>query len=124
MRYKRDEAFRFEFGEPLLARFSMDELNGKRVTSSDGEAKIVDVSLKGLKLCTSLSIPVHGNDVKATISFSLNDNPYQVSGTFIWVEKKLNEYYYGIQFELEEEIQDKLLNDLKTLGKNMANQSN
>ncbi|WP_196493810.1 PilZ domain-containing protein [Ornithinibacillus caprae] len=121
MRYKRDEAFRFEFGEPLSIVFTIEQLNGKSVTSSDGEAKMLDISLNGMKILTSLNIPVYGNDVWVSISFSLNNSTYKIRGTLVWVEKNFDEYVYGVHCENDPELQDDLLNDLKVLGKKMAN---
>ncbi|WP_106496745.1 PilZ domain-containing protein [Lentibacillus sp. Marseille-P4043] len=120
MRYKRDEAFRYEFGTPLEAFFTIEEVNGNSVESSEGEASIIDLSLNGMKLATTLEMS-NRNDIKVLIRFMLNDNEYLVQGEIIWSKAHLDEYNYGIQFALDEQVQDNLIDDLKELGKSKVN---
>jgi PilZ domain len=121
MRYKRDEAFRFEFGVPLPIVFHIDEINGSATNSSDGKAKMLDLSLKGMKIATFLSLPVDSqHEVKVTVHFVLNDRDYTVQGQLIWKKQRFKEYYYGMKFEVGPELIDALLSDLKIIGKRLA----
>ncbi|MEN2768415.1 PilZ domain-containing protein [Ornithinibacillus xuwenensis] len=121
MRYRRDEAFRFEFGEPLPIVFTIEEMNGSHVETSDGKASLLDISLRGMKICTSLSIPIdRQSNVKVSIQFQLNHNNYTIQGIIVWKKQRFTEYFYGIQFTTSSETQDALLDDLKIIGKRMA----
>ncbi|WP_047983726.1 PilZ domain-containing protein [Ornithinibacillus californiensis] len=121
MRYRRDEAFRFEFGEPLPIIFTIDEINGKVIHTSDGKATMRDLSLKGMKIATSLSLPFEsGKDVKVTVQLLLNHHHYTIQGEIVWKKQRLQEYYYGIHYNTSENTKDAILDDIKMIGKRMA----
>lgn len=114
MRFKREESFRFSFGKPMLAFFTIDEINGNAVETSEGTAKLIDVSPNGLKLCTSLDIPFsHQNPSKVSIRFLLIEIEYKLHGEIVWKDKHDENYFYGIHFSIEENMQQKLISDIK-----------
>ncbi|MGY0693311.1 PilZ domain-containing protein [Virgibacillus sp. FSP13] len=106
---------------PIKAFFTIDEVNGDSVESYEGEANIVDLSLNGMKLSTTLAMS-NESDIKVLIRFTLNDNEYLVQGEIIWSKAHLDEYNYGIQFALDGQVQDELIDDLKQLGKPKDNE--
>jgi hypothetical protein len=121
MRYRRGEAFRFEFGESLPIRFTIDELNGNAVKTSEGSANMLDLSLKGMKIVSPLSIPYkQGEKVKITIHFQLNHNFYSIQGNIVWKKQRFSDYFYGIHSIVNPSIQERILEDLKIIGKRMA----
>ncbi|WP_053071902.1 PilZ domain-containing protein [Ornithinibacillus contaminans] len=121
MRYRRDEAFRFEFEEPVPITFTIDELNGKPVQTSDGDAKLLDISLRGMKIRTSLLLPVSKQHVvKLTTHFQLNNHEYAIRGILVWKKQRLSDCYYGIQFLTNAEFKKDLLDDLKLIGKRLV----
>ncbi|SHF86883.1 PilZ domain-containing protein [Ornithinibacillus halophilus] len=122
MKYKRNEAFRFEFGEPVPVIFSIRAINGKEVESSDGEAEMLDLSLNGMKIATSLEIPVDRNQVQVTTAFKIVNREYKINGELVWIDKVFDKYHYGVHFNLNESTQENLLDDLKVIGKKLANQ--
>ncbi|GIO28690.1 PilZ domain-containing protein [Ornithinibacillus bavariensis] len=121
MRFKRDEAFRFEFGEPLPIIFQVDEINGKRMTLSDRKAKMLDLSLKGMKIVTSIPLPVDSHqEIKVTVHFLLNNQNYTIQGRLVWKKQRFKEYFYGLKFLVDPDLLDSILGDLKIIGKQMA----
>lgn len=121
MRYKREEAFRFDFSEPIKAFFRINELNGKHVDSSEGQAKMIDLSMRGMKIATPLDIRIsRENHVGVFIHFTLNGHEYMVQGDIIWKKVHADEYYYGIHFEMDNDMQGTLVADLKAMRKVMS----
>ena len=124
LRYQREEAFRYAFKDPLPAHFTIIELNGRPVSSSEGEAKLIDLSPSGMKLATSLHIPVSRNqEVKLKVRFSINDHEYTIISELVWEEPHIKEYYYGIHFQEDETLQKELISELKIYARQI-NQSN
>jgi hypothetical protein len=113
LRYKRDESFRFAFGNPLPAFFSIMEVDQKQVELPEGKAVLMDLSLNGMKLSTPLDIPAEGKTVTLRIRFTLNDTHFTTNGKIVWKEKKLDIYHYGIQSQMEESQQEKLMEEIK-----------
>ncbi|KIL50022.1 PilZ domain-containing protein [Jeotgalibacillus soli] len=117
-RHNRDEAFRFSFDEPLGVMFSISEVNGEVIETSEGEAMLIDLSPSGMKLSSLLSIPVSDDkQVKLVVHFAINDTEYTVEGTIIWRKKKYDRYYYGMQFIDDEEMREELIHQLKLFVK-------
>lgn len=114
MRYKRKESFRFSFGTPLPSFFTIQELDGKPITTGEGAANLINISLSGLKLSSPLNIPDSRPPVKVSVRFTINETQFIVLGEIVWKNKRLDDYYYGIHFHIEEKQQDKLLEELKT----------
>jgi hypothetical protein len=120
MRYKREEAFRFAFEDPISVFFSITEVNGISVTTSEGEAKLIDLSLSGMKLSSTLDIPISNqNQVKVYVRFPLNESAYMIKGNIIWRKEKSNSFYYGIQFYADENVQEELMKELKLYARRL-----
>ena len=118
MRYRREEPFRFVFDEQIPARFSIIEANGRAVDTQEGAAKIVDLSLSGLKIESKLSIPLSSdNRVKISIRFKLNGFEYKLNGEIVWKKSYLHEFHYGIKLFSDENVQNELIKQLKNLSK-------
>lgn len=124
VRFKRQEGFRFSFHNPIPALFTIEELNGNVVKSSEGEAKLMDLSPNGMKLNTTLDIPVSKrNRVKVSVRFNLNDTTYQVHGEIVWREERFNHFFYGIHFVMDNKEQTNLVESLKCYVKSISNES-
>ncbi|WP_217587286.1 PilZ domain-containing protein [Lentibacillus saliphilus] len=117
MRYKRHEGFRLEFGQPLDVQFRIDHVNDKKVASSLGDAKMLDISLQGMKLATALDMVTTQNDITIVVDFKIHENRYELPGQIVWKKKQYDTYHYGIQFELEDKTEHTLLRDLKDFAK-------
>ena len=118
MRFKRDEGFRFSFGTPILAFFTIEELNGKKIGTSEGEARVLDLSPNGMKFASQLDIPKSNqNDVKITVRFTLHESEHHIQGQIIWKQKAVDGFFYGMQFSINEEDKEIMIKDLKHFAK-------
>jgi len=118
MRYNRHEALRYTFDIPLSAYFQIINVNGKVVTTSEGEAKIIDISLAGAKLNSKLNIPeIKHKRIELSLRFNLNDKELNYHGTFIWKKEKGETNDYGIHIELDDETKKELIEQLKIHSK-------
>ncbi|WP_433745037.1 PilZ domain-containing protein [Falsibacillus pallidus] len=114
IRFQREEAFRYVFPQPLDAHFTIIEINGRPVSSSEGAAKLIDLSPSGMKLSTNLHIPVsHSQKVKLGIRFEINEHKYTIVSEMVWEEPRAGAYYYGIHFLADEPLQQEIINELK-----------
>jgi hypothetical protein len=118
VRYKRDEAFRFLFGEPIPTFFSITEVKGKPVVTPEGEAKVIDLSPNGMKLNSSLDIPVSAQDqVKVLVRFSLNENEYRILSDVVWRKTDGNSFFYGIHFNVDQSVTEELIEEIKVFSR-------
>ncbi|WP_071395670.1 PilZ domain-containing protein [Bacillus tuaregi] len=121
LRYRRQEGFRFTFNKPIPVLFTIKEVDGNKVESSEGMATMMDISPNGLKLNTALNIPISKpNQIKVSVRFQLNDTLFQVNGMVIWREEKYNHFLYGVQFSIDDQEQEELINHLKSYVKSTA----
>ncbi|RDI40026.1 PilZ domain-containing protein [Falsibacillus pallidus] len=122
MRYQREEAFRYVFPKPLDAHFTIIEINGRPVSSSEGGAKLIDLSPSGMKLSTALHIPVsQSQKVKLSIRFSINDHEYTIISEMVWEEPHAGAYYYGVHFLADEPLQQEIISELKQYARTVRN---
>ena len=118
MRYNRHEPLRYTFDIPLPAYFQFINVDGKVVTTSEGEAKIIDISLAGAKLNSKLNIPeIKHKHIELSLRFNLNDKELNYHGTFIWKKEKGETNDYGIHIELDDETKKELIEQLKIHSK-------
>jgi len=114
MRYNRNESFRFSFRHPLKARFSIDELNGKKVESGEGEIQIMDLSPSGTKIRTDLNLPMSEDPpVKIVVHFELNEEEYNFKGKIVWKKMHLNSFLYGVHFLINDDMHEEIIKQLK-----------
>ena len=119
MRYKRNEAFRYEFGSPIAATFKIIEINGVPTETKEDQAKIKDISPHGLRLLSKLNIQLKRiNSVKAEIHIFLDSTqPLIVNGSFVWQRPEAQGYSYGIEIESTTEIERLIVQELKKFSK-------
>lgn len=120
MKYKREEYFRYTFEEPIIAHFNISQINNLKVTTSKGEASVIDLSPSGLRLSTPLEISqANHQSIHLTISFQLNEEVFEVNGEIIWMEDKIKSYHYGIELFTDDTLEQELINQLKIYAKNI-----
>lgn len=113
MRYKRDEAFRFQFREPLngVLTFQLaNELEFKK------EVKIMDISPNGLKLLGPSNIPVNEESEKK-VSFIINDKEIEISGVLVWNRHMGENSLYGFQGNDDQSTKQMIVTSLKEYSK-------
>jgi hypothetical protein len=113
MRFKRQEAFRYQFGQPLPCTFRIVRIGDKEIDSEKGTAEIHDISPRGMKIETAYNIPPHPKVIQTEFTFILNDVELSFLGTFVWQKKFANDYYYGVQLSLSHEQEEILIREIK-----------
>ncbi|MCT2535251.1 PilZ domain-containing protein [Aquibacillus koreensis] len=118
MRYKREEAFRYSFKEPILALFYIKEIDGKKVKSSEGPASIMNISPEGAKIHSSFNMPMKtSSSTHLSITFELNGNYLTVDGTIVWKKENAKGFDYGIDLDIDDETKNTLVEHLKIQAK-------
>ena len=96
MRYKRQEAFRYQLSEGIEAEFTFQK-GDYDSTSKKGQALIHDISPNGLRFHSEYDLPVNNDRFVFNLKFILNDQQVLMPGQIIW-KKKLGSYYgYGFK---------------------------
>lgn len=118
MRFKRNESFRYEFEHPIDATFKIIEINGVAKVSKPAQAKIKNISPKGIKLLSNLDVQLSRiNSIKVEIHILLNTDPIVVKGSFIRQQKEIEGYSYGIEIESSEANDNVIIEELKKFSK-------
>lgn len=118
MKYKREEYFRYAFGEPIPTLFRIEKVNGKVVETSKGEGEILDLSPKGMKFATKLMIAnAKRNEVQLSMFFTLNDADWNIACRIVWAKENNDFVEYGVEFLPGQEIAVNLVKQLKLVAK-------
>ena len=104
MRYRRQEAFRYQFTTPIYCFYSM------RYEREKNDGVILDLSPNGLKLETTADLPLVA---AVDISFALNSSSLNVIGNIKWKKNYINRYIIGLQLENDRELKQAIINGLK-----------
>ncbi|GAE91827.1 hypothetical protein JCM21714_786 [Gracilibacillus boraciitolerans JCM 21714] len=107
MHFKRNEAFRYQFKQPLQAKIHLEKQNTCDIS-------ILDVSPKGMKFNCLVKIPLNLN---IQITYKILNKSFKITGSIIWQIDYGEFYQYGALFEKNEEYQLALLTELKKLAK-------
>ena len=113
MHYKRDEAFRFPFEEPVAAEFSIYLTNSDLPGTGTGDSKLLDLSPGGARMLASYDIPVNREEVAVRIRFNLFQDPIETEGVIVWKEATGDDWMYGIDFHEDALIAENIVTDLK-----------
>lgn len=113
MRFKRQEAFRYQFGQPLPCTFRIVRIDNREIESDKGAAEIHDISPRGMRMKTSLDIPPRPREIHIEVTFMLNDVEFSFIGTLVWQRKTANDYYYGLQLLLSFQQEEILIREIK-----------
>lgn len=114
MKYRREEAFRYEFTEEVPCMFKIRSIIS---IDSSFEGKIIDISPSGIKLFSSIDLPEKKN-LLLLIEFLLNENPIVINAELIWKRKVGNGYHYGLKSLSTKDETTKIVHDLKLYVKN------
>jgi len=104
-RFKRKEAFRYEFITPLDTSFYISRFRGKDRQSSRGKGVILNISPSGLRLDTNLDIPNH-DEIELTFELEIANHIIHPVGSIAWKNKSDRCFIYGIQFISNDYEQD------------------
>lgn len=118
MKYKREELFRYTFEKPIPALFQIQKIDEDSVTTSKGEARIIDISPEGIKLSSKLNIPhIDDKSIQLSISFDLNGENIHFEGAIVWKKEVADANEYGIDLVIEDTAKRNLIEQLKIHSK-------
>ncbi len=120
MKLKRKETFRFQFEEPIECFFRIIKIENKEISSKVGKGNIYDISAGGLKLSTPFYLALENKKIEIEISFSLNDEKLTVTGLLVWAKEFANQHSYGLKLTINDSLQRRLIEELKTYSKGIA----
>ncbi|MFD1360734.1 EAL domain-containing protein [Lentibacillus salinarum] len=105
---ERRKYYRLVFPNPLLGNMTIVEINERTVNLGSAQVLILDIGLGGLKIMTSLKLPVHSN-IKLNFNVHLMGESFQLEGRLVWKnEAKGDTFYYGVEFNISEQEKDNL----------------
>ncbi|MBA2875819.1 PilZ domain-containing protein [Thermaerobacillus caldiproteolyticus] len=113
MRFRRQEAFRYEFGQPLPCTFRLVRIDGRSVESEEGRAHIHDISPRGMKIETWLHIQPEQQEIEIQVTFALNDIVFRFLGMLVWQKPLASHYYYGVRLMLSDVQEEMLVREIK-----------
>lgn len=113
MHYKRDEAFRFPFSEPVPAEFSIHLKNSDQPGTGTGDAALLDISPGGTRLRTAYDIPVNRDALAVRLRFILYRQPISTDGVIVWKEAADGSWTYGIDFDEDPAVSERIVTELK-----------
>ncbi|AEH47992.1 PilZ domain-containing protein [Parageobacillus thermoglucosidasius] len=112
MKFKRQEAFRYQFGQPLPCTFRLVHDDEKYIEIEEKNAHIHDISPRGMKLETPARIPCErGQEIE--IIFTLNDVEFCFLGKIVWERPFARMHYYGVRLLISNEQGEKLISEIK-----------
>lgn len=120
MRYRRQEAFRYQFESPVVCTFRIIKVEGKERVSNLGDAHIFDISEGGLKLITPFNLPLEKKQIEIEVDLTLNKTNLLLTGILVWKKEYKNDYSYGIHFTIDEQLQKQLIQELKIFSRGTA----
>ena len=115
MIFKRQEGFRYAFGDPLEAE-AVVLIEGKPldVEQTRIPCEILDISPRGLKIAIGEDFNEHKNKVlQLEISFILDSTEIKGIGEIVWSKKFGSGYHYGITFFNQSTVEELIVNELK-----------
>ncbi|WP_066058114.1 PilZ domain-containing protein [Robertmurraya korlensis] len=123
MIYKRQEAFRFQFQQPIHGTFKIISINGVQGDVKSAIAYIVDISPNGIKFKSPINLPIEQNDFLLEVSFLLADRLIRVIGTPKWKKIEGKMCVYGFTGLDDKETKEEIINVLKIHTKMIYNES-
>ncbi|ADU30481.1 PilZ domain-containing protein [Evansella cellulosilytica] len=118
MRYKREEPFRYEFGKPVTCHMHITSINDKKISSTKGNAEIMDISPKGIKLKSTLDLAANNNDIEVQLQFKLANDELKLDGKLMWQKAEFNDFSYGVELFHDEQIEQLLIKEIKLYSQN------
>jgi hypothetical protein len=114
MHYKRrQESFRYTFTPPIKGTFQIVKRDGQPLDMKPGAAEIMDLSPNGLRLSSDLHIPVRGAKLEVIVTFTLNEAPLSLYGSFIWKNPFVTSFHYGIECTNSEDTKEMIIREIK-----------
>lgn len=95
MRFKREEAFRFQFQKPLHGSIKVIKENGANVDSISNSIDILDVSPNGIKFVSPINLAIREKQYLLEITFELENRYLHILGEAVWKKENGSNFTYG-----------------------------
>ncbi|WP_163971015.1 EAL domain-containing protein [Oceanobacillus halotolerans] len=118
---ERRSHFRLEFDHHIQGEMTIYEVNQQKVNLGSAPVLVEDISLGGLKILSTLKLPINAG-IKFIFHLNLMGEEFELEGTLAWKnEARGDAFYYGIQFRINEVLEDLLvgvINKMTVLQRN------
>lgn len=127
LKEERRKFYRFQFPNSVLGEMSIIEVNKRKVDLGSAKILIENISLGGIKILSTLKLPVHSNMI-FKFNFKLLNKQFSIKGSLVWInEVKDSIFTYGVSFDLKGKDEDRLakvINKMTLIHKNNQEFSN
>lgn len=117
---ERREFYRFEFPYRVLAEMEILKVNKRNVDLGTTKVLIENISLGGIKILSSLKLPINSN-MEFKFYFKLLNEQFALDGTVVHInERRDSLFHYGVKFDLrilDEDRLARIINKLTALRK-------
>lgn len=114
---RRREPFRYQFTNSETCYFQISMLNGSQIETKPAHAELIDWHKSGCKLRSALDLRLTINEVEVMIEFPFAEGePIQVNGTIRWQNSEDGAHYYGVMFEADEELKERIKVEIRRLA--------
>jgi|GEM_PF-3257153 len=105
MRFKRQEPFRYQLGQPLSAE----------LMASDGQHSVLihDISPHGMKLEAKSRLPFSREGSSVEISFAIGGVSLKIGGRLVWERPFAHIHYYGVRLHVTKQEEENLIEAIK-----------
>lgn len=105
---ERRNYYRLEFPNYVLGEMEIIEVNNRKVNLGTANILIANISLGGLKILSSLKLPVNAA-IKFKFLVQLMGEKFSIDGKLAWKNETKDEaFYYGISFHINKNEEDRL----------------
>ncbi|WP_017728271.1 PilZ domain-containing protein [Halalkalibacterium ligniniphilum] len=114
MPFRREDAFRYTFEDPLKSTFRLIKADEKNIRSSEGEMCILDISPGGIRMSTTYELPdPEETSLFLEIDLPINEAALVMRGEVVWKKSYASSFEYGINFHNTEKERQMIVAELK-----------
>jgi hypothetical protein len=114
---RRKEPFRYQFTDSETCYFQISQLNGTKIETKPAQAELLDWHKSGCKLRSELDFRLTINEVQVMIEFPFAERePIQVTGSIRWQNSEDAYHYYGVMFDADEELKERIKVEIRRLA--------
>ncbi|MFO1445704.1 hypothetical protein KDN24_21400 [Bacillus sp. Bva_UNVM-123] len=124
MRYKREEAFRFQFQKPIQGMIKVLKENGANVDTPETPIDIMDISPNGLRFKSSLNLAIHEKSYLLEISLEIDNRNLHILGQPIWKKTMGVDFFYGFEGMDNKGTKQEIIETLKDYSKKIKRNQN
>ncbi|MEK5382213.1 EAL domain-containing protein [Niallia sp. FSL W8-0635] len=107
----RRKDYRINLKFPLSAQMTLTSIKGRKVELGSTEILIQDIGFGGIKVLSTLDLPVR-SDFNLQFEILIMHQTIMVNGVIVWKQEDNELYQYGIQFILDKEEREQVMDTL------------